>query len=71
MPVLKRLTVSKNRLREIYYKPGFRDLYMVSMEDNLFNDFRPFDALNEFNGIKNVRCSGNPVFESTGVDVGR
>jgi hypothetical protein len=44
--VLKRLTVSKNKLKELYYKPGFKDLYMVSMEDNLFNDWKSFDALN-------------------------
>jgi len=35
LPVLKRMTVSKNKIREIYYKPGFNDLYMITLEDNL------------------------------------
>ena len=35
LPVLKRLTISKNKIKEIYYKPGFFDLYMITMEDNL------------------------------------
>ena len=48
MPNLKRLTLNKNRIRSIYYKPGWRDLYMLSMEDNLIDNWESFDQLNEF-----------------------
>jgi hypothetical protein len=46
LPVLKRITVSKNKIKEIYHKPGFYDLYMLTMEDNLISDWSSFDALN-------------------------
>ena len=46
LPNMRRLTVSKNRLTNIYYKPGFNDLYMVAIEDNLIMDWKSFDALN-------------------------
>ena len=48
LPNLKRLTLNKNRIRSIYYKPGWRDLYMLSMEDNLIDNWESFDQLNEF-----------------------
>ncbi|CDW74583.1 UNKNOWN [Stylonychia lemnae] len=66
LPGLRRITVSKNKIREIYYKPGFNDLYMVTMEDNLINSWRSFDALNEFKRITHLRCSGNPIYEQAG-----
>jgi hypothetical protein len=68
LPVLKRLTVSKNKLRHIYHKPGFQDLYMIALEDNLISDWRSFDALNEFKQISVIRCGGNPVLEKAGQD---
>lgn len=46
LPNLRRLTVSKNRLQDIYYKPGFTWLYMIAIEDNLINSWKSFDALN-------------------------
>lgn len=64
--MLKRLTISKNKIREIYYKPGFQDLYMVTMEDNLINSWKTFDELNKFKNITHLRCSGNPILESQG-----
>jgi hypothetical protein len=64
--VLKRLTVSKNRIREIYHKPGFNDLYMIAIEDNLISDWATFDALNQFKQITNIRCGGNPILEKAG-----
>ena len=67
LPVLKRLTVSKNKLKDIYYKPGFNDLYMISIEDNLISDWHAIDALNEFKQIKVLRCGGNPVLEKHGL----
>lgn len=66
LPVLKRLTVSKNRIREIYYKHGFNDLYMITLEDNLISEWKSFDALNEFKGITSIRCGGNPIMEKVG-----
>jgi Leucine-rich repeat (LRR) protein len=66
LPVLKRLTISKNKIREIYYKPGFFDLYMITMEDNLINSWKTFDELNKFKNITHIRCSGNPILESFG-----
>lgn len=66
LPVLKRLTISKNRIGEIYYKPGFFDLYMITMEDNLINSWKTFDELNKFKTITHIRCSGNPILESFG-----
>jgi hypothetical protein len=46
LPVLKRITVSKNKIKEIYHKPGFYDLYMLTMEDNLISEWNSFYALN-------------------------
>lgn len=46
LPSIRRLTVSKNKIKEIYYRPGFKWLYMISLEDNLINDWKSFDALN-------------------------
>lgn len=62
LPILKRLTISKNPIQKIEYKPGFNDLYMITMEDCLFSDFSAFDALNEFKGITHVRSTGLPCF---------
>jgi len=36
---------------------------MVAIEDNLLNDWSAFNALNEFKGIKTLRCTGNPILE--------
>jgi hypothetical protein len=63
LPILKRLTVSKNMLSSVYFKPGFNDLYMVAIEDNLLSDWKAFDALNEFKGITHLRSNGNPILE--------
>lgn len=63
---MKRLTLSKNKINNIYYKPGFFDLYMVTIEDNLINDWQTFDELNKFKNITHIRCAGNPIIEKTG-----
>jgi len=62
LPNLKRLTLNKNKIKNIYYKPGFKDLYMLSMEDNLIDNWQSFDALNEFPQVKNLRTWNNPIF---------
>ena len=62
LPNLKRLTLNKNRIRSIYYKPGWKDLYMLSMEDNLIDNWQSFDQLNEFPQIRNLRVMNNPIF---------
>ncbi len=63
LPILKRLTLSKNMIRSIQYRHGFNDLYMVTIDDNLINDWSAFDALNQFKCISVLRCSGNPILE--------
>ena len=45
---LKHLIINKNQISSISYVPGFRGLKMLSFEDNLVNDWRTFDQLNEF-----------------------
>ena len=62
LPNLKRLTLNKNRIQSIYCKPGFRELRMLSMEENLIDNWASFDALNEFPYITNIRVNGNPIF---------
>jgi len=39
LPNLKRLTLNKNRISSVYYKSGWKDLYMISMEDNLIDNW--------------------------------
>lgn len=71
---LKRLTLSKNHIKKIYYKPGFRDLYMLTIEDNLIDNWKAFDAISEFPQIRNLRASGNPILmneKGEPSDVGR
>ena len=63
LPVLKRITVSKNKIKEVYYKPGFSDLYMIAIEDNLISDWKTFDQLNMFKNITHIRAGGNPVLD--------
>lgn len=36
---------------------------MLSLEDNLIDNWHTFDQLNEFPGIKHLRITGNPIFE--------
>jgi hypothetical protein len=60
---MRRLTVSKNKIKDIYYKPGFPWLYMVAIEDNLINNWKAFDELNKYKSITTMRCGGNPIFE--------
>lgn len=66
LPVLKRLTVSKNRIREVYHRPGFPELYMLTIEDNLLTEWGSFDQLNAFKKVSVLRCGGNPVTEQAG-----
>ena len=61
LPVLKRMTLSKFKIREITYKQGFFDLYMLTIVHNLISVWRTFDELNKFKNITHVRCSGNPI----------
>jgi Leucine-rich repeat (LRR) protein len=63
LPVLKRLTLSKNRIPHIYHKPGFNELYMLTIEDNLISKWESIDQLNAFKKISVLRCGGNPVTE--------
>lgn len=47
---LRRLIINKNSIKEIYKKPGFKDLKYLSFEDNLIADWKSFNQLNEFEG---------------------
>lgn len=59
---LTHLIVNKNRIPEIYQKPGFRGLKYLSFEDNLISDWKSFDQINEFESrVGQVRCKGNPL----------
>jgi hypothetical protein len=60
---LKRITLNKNYISKITYKPGWNELFMISIEDNLIGDFESFDELNKFHTVKNLRPLGNPVFK--------
>ena len=62
LPNLKRLTLNKNRIQNVYHRPGFNNLYMISMEDNLIDNWKSFDNLNEFGALRNLRVLGNPIF---------
>jgi len=66
------LIVNKNRIREIYHKPGFRGLKYLSFEDNLISTWKSFDQLDEFDSrIEQIRCQGNPIMNEEGKDVKR
>ncbi len=59
--------MSKNLIKEVYYKPGFNDLYMITIEDNLISSWKTFDAFNQFKRITHLRCHGNPIYDTSGV----
>jgi Leucine-rich repeat (LRR) protein len=43
LPNLKRLTLNKNPIKNVIYKPGWRDLLMLSMEDCQIDNWHSFD----------------------------
>ena len=45
---LRQLVINKNFIKEINLVSGFRGLKMLSFEENLINDWRTFDQLNQF-----------------------
>jgi hypothetical protein len=55
----------------VTYQPGWDDLYIIKLEDNLINDWSAFDELNKFKGIKSIRYQRNPIAEQTGVTMSR
>lgn len=62
LPHFERLIVNKNKIQDIYYKPGFKGLQYLSFEDNLISDWKSFDAINQFDArTHTIRCAGNPV----------
>ena len=63
LPALKRLTLSKNHIKEIYFQPGFNELVTMTIEDNFINDWASFDNLNKFKKVGYIRCGGNPIME--------
>jgi len=42
------LIVNKNKISNIYNRPGFRNLKSLSFEDNLISTWDSFDQLNKF-----------------------
>ena len=58
---LKRLTLNKNYITKIYYKQGWPELYVLSIEDNPIDNYSSIDALNEFPQVRNLRINGNPI----------
>lgn len=65
LPNLKRLTLNKNPIKNVTYKPGWRDLLMLSMEDCEIDNWHSFDELNEFPTLKQLRVNGNPIMQSS------
>lgn len=63
LPNLKRLTLNKNPIRRVVYKPGWQELQMLSMEDCLLDDWHSFDQLNEFAVLKQLRVNNNPIMQ--------
>ena len=56
------MIVNKNKIEHIHNKPGFRGLKSLSFEDNLINNWKTFDELNEFEcRLQQIRCGGNPI----------
>ena len=55
------LGLAKNKIRTIQYKPGFRELYCVSLDDNLIDNWHAIDMLNEYRFIKRLRIANNPI----------
>jgi len=45
---LKRLTLNKNFIKTIHYRPGWPELYMLSIEDNPIDQYASIDAISEF-----------------------
>lgn len=60
-PVFYNLGLAKNKIRTIQYKPGFRELYSVSLDDNLIDNWHAIDMLNEYRFIKRLRIANNPI----------
>lgn len=66
------LIVNKNLIREIYHKPGFRNLRQLSFDENLINSWKTFDELNTFDSmISEIRCSGNPITTEVDAEIKR
>ena len=60
-PIMKNLGLNKNKINEIKFRPGFREVYVLSLDDNLIDQWSSIDQLNEYNNIKRLRISNNPL----------
>lgn len=59
---LTHLIINKNKINEIYYKPGFKGLKYLSLDENLINTWKAFDVLDSFDcKIHEIRANGNPI----------
>ena len=65
LPSLQKLTLNKNKIRQVEYKPGFKELKYLSIEDNLINQWDSFNAINEYSSIKDLRILRNPILEES------
>lgn len=63
---LKRLTLNRNYIQKIYYKQGWKDLYVLNIEDNPIADYSSINQINEFPQIKQLRCIGCPIMTAGG-----
>lgn len=43
LPNLKRLTLNNNKIKDIYFKQGWKFMYMLSIENNLIDNWKSFD----------------------------
>lgn len=64
-PLFYNLGMAKNKIRSINFKPGFRELYCLSLDDNLIDNWASIDQLNEYRFIKRLRFANNPLLAMT------
>lgn len=63
---LKRLTLNKNFIQRVYYKPGWPELYVLNIEDNPLDSYESIDQINEFPQIRQLRLQGSPLMTLAG-----
>mmetsp|Transcript_40064 Transcript_40064/g.64995 ORF Transcript_40064/g.64995 Transcript_40064/m.64995 type:complete len:464 (+) Transcript_40064:51-1442(+) len=71
LPVLERLIVNDNKLREVTYKTSvevsntpFASLQSISLSKNCITEWSSVDALNAFPSLVELRLQNNPITDS-------
>ena len=50
-PIIKKLGLSYNLISEISYRPGFKEMYCLALDENLIDNWASIDQLNEYHTI--------------------